>query len=247
MQNRFTGSPARTGRVSPGGAPHRTPGALIALDTRQHLKMFLCILVIVALFFAFPFYCQAQESTKSSFFRSEGNRSKSVLIGGVYTGESLLLITKLGYEYGHLGINIEFSNDQTREKWPDGSKGSYHLYAPALTGRLYLKPHGRGPFAEAGAAGAVASLTVRQDGRQVTWRGALPLASWGVGWRFGRRPRGWFGEMAFRSNYALRTLHLYTDAAAPEESKAGTIAYQSWYLQKGKAYPQLYVGIGYSF
>jgi hypothetical protein len=45
--------------------------------------MFLCILVIVALFFAFPFFCQAQETiAESSSFRSEGNQSKSVREGG---------------------------------------------------------------------------------------------------------------------------------------------------------------------
>ncbi len=83
MQKHFTRSPARPGRVSPGTAPHRTPRPLTAPDTRQHLKMFLCILVIIALFFAFPFFCQAQETVEeSSSYRPEGNRSKSVRVGG---------------------------------------------------------------------------------------------------------------------------------------------------------------------
>jgi hypothetical protein len=45
--------------------------------------MYLCILVIVALSLAFPFFCQAQETVaKSSSFRPEGNGSKSVWVGG---------------------------------------------------------------------------------------------------------------------------------------------------------------------
>ncbi len=81
MQKHFTRSPARPGRVSPGTARHGTSRPL--QGTRQHLKMFLCILVIVALFFAFPFFCQAQETiAESSSFRSEGNQSKSVREGG---------------------------------------------------------------------------------------------------------------------------------------------------------------------
>jgi hypothetical protein len=45
--------------------------------------MFLCILVIVALSLAFPFFCQAQEKVaESSSCRSEGNGSKSVRAGG---------------------------------------------------------------------------------------------------------------------------------------------------------------------
>jgi hypothetical protein len=45
--------------------------------------MFLCILAIVALSLAFPFFCQAQETVaKSSSFQPEGNRSKSVRAGG---------------------------------------------------------------------------------------------------------------------------------------------------------------------
>ncbi len=80
MQKHFTRSPARPGRVSPGTARHGTSRPL--QGTRQHLKMFLCILVIVALSLTFPFFCQAQETVaESSSYRPEGNRSKSGVVG----------------------------------------------------------------------------------------------------------------------------------------------------------------------
>ncbi|MBD0260341.1 MAG: hypothetical protein ICV83_31885 [Cytophagales bacterium] len=81
MQKHFNGSAARPGRVSLGTPPQGTSRPL--RGTRQHLKMYLCILVIVALSLAFPFFCQAQETVaESSSFRPEGNRSKSVRVGG---------------------------------------------------------------------------------------------------------------------------------------------------------------------
>lgn len=127
------------------------------------------------------------------------------------------------------------------------------LWAYGITGRLYGRPPGRGPFGEVGIVRAHPRLRVTDSaGATATRRAALPMLSWGAGWRSGlggqARWRGVFGELALRSSVFLRERHLYTDPTPPAGSTEEALTDRSWYFGRGAVSSSFYVvGVGRSF
>jgi hypothetical protein len=185
-----------------------------------------------------PLFTQAQEKDKNSL---------SVFTGGMAVKSSLLSTTKLGYESGHFGALADLTYDTYKETWSDGSKSFYQLYGFSASGRYYLQPLGRSIFAEVSIGMGRPSLTTTEGDQQKVKKDVLPLSGFGLGWRFGKKPKGLFGEVGFRWSYSLKDSHLYTTDAKPDQQGLDNISYQSWLFEKGKGSGQLYLGIGYSF
>ena len=185
---------------------------------------------------------------QSNFIKSENPNSKSLFLGGFLIKKSTLFIGKVGFERGHFGVVADITRDAVKEKWEvDNTKGHYVLWVYSLSGRYYFRPMGRSFFAEVGVGTSKANLTVDYGSHSIKKTTSLPLASWGLGWRFGKKPRGLFGEVGFRNAYALKERHLYTDATKPAGSTNEGVTYHSWYFKKGKSTASLYLGVGFSF
>lgn len=187
--------------------------------------------------------------TTSLLAQPAGDQSLSVFSGAMFFSQSILSTSKLGYEKKHLGISADFTYDSYREKWDDGSKSTFTLYGASVGARYYTRPMGRGFFAEGFGGYGLAQLNTCEcnQGKEIKVREYLPLTGLGLGYRFGKRPKGFFGEIAYRTTIPLKNVHLYTTDEKPDPQGLDNISYQSWIFEKGKASGQLYVGIGYSF
>lgn len=177
------------------------------------------------------------------------DQSWSAFTGGIIYGRSVLSTNKLGWEKKHLGLLVDFTYDDYREKWDDGSKSTFGLYGLSVGARYYTKPMGRGFFAEGFGGYAYTQVKTRMQDQQkeVRDKDFLPMTGLGLGYRFGKKPKGLFGEVAYRSTIPLKDTHLYTTDQKPDPQVLDNISYQSWIFEKGKASGQLYIGIGYSF
>lgn len=196
-------------------------------------KLFLLILSI-GLFAS----TQAQDTSKHSF---------SVMTGGIVFKNSLVSTNKIGYEWGHFGVITDFTYDTYKETWKDHSRSKFDLYALSFSGRYYTKTKGRGFFAEVNAGLGRVSIKTNENNQEEVKKQTIPLAGMGLGWRFGKRPKGLFGEVGYRFNVALKDAHLYTTDQKPVTNGLDNISYQSWLFEKGKGSGQLYVGVGFSF
>ncbi len=87
---------------------------------------------------------------------------------------------------------------------------------------------GRGFFAEANVGLARASVTTKENIQQEVKKQTFPLDFIGLGWRFGKRPKGIFREVGYRFNLALKYAHLYTTDHKPETKGLDNISYQSF-------------------
>lgn len=180
----------------------------------------------------------AQDSPKHSF---------SVMTGGIIFKNSLVSTNKIGYEWSHFGVITDFTYDTYKETWEDKSRSYFDLYALSISGRYYSKKLGRGLFGEVNLGLGRAALTTKENNLQEVKKQTLPLAGLGAGWRFGKKPKGLFGEIGYRFSMALSDAHLYTTDQKPGTDGLDNISYQSWLFEKGKGSGQLYAGIGFSF
>lgn len=173
----------------------------------------------------------------------------SIMGGGMLVGDSRLAVTKASLEGERWALMLDLTRDDTRETWElDDSRGEYVLWALSAQLRRYSRHGGRGFFFEAGAGSARASLLVTEVGGAATNRHAtVPMATWGVGGRFGIGRSVSFVEVGYRSAIALRERHMFTDAVPPEGSTNDFVTYHSWYFRQGRATGQPYLGIGLRF
>ena len=180
---------------------------------------------------------------------AQSSNSWSVFSGGMIVGESILSTTKFGYEKKHFGLSADFTYDDYQEKWNDGSKSKFALYGVSIGARYYSGSMGRGFFAEGFGGYGLARLTTTQNtqNKEIKDSDYLPVTGLGLGYRFGRKPKGLFGEVAYRATVPLKNVHLYTTDDKPDPQSVSNISYQSWVFEQGKASGQFYVGIGYSF
>jgi hypothetical protein len=180
---------------------------------------------------------------------AQSSSSWSAFSGGMIVGQSILSTTKFGYEKKHFGLSADFTFDNYREKWNDGSKSKFDLYGVSVGARYYTRSMGRGFFAEGFGGYGLARLTTNQSTQKQQLKESeyLPVSGVGLGYRFGRKPKGPFGEVAYRATVPLKNVHLYTTDDKPDPQAVSNISYQSWIFEKGKASGQFYVGIGYSF
>ena len=180
---------------------------------------------------------------------SQNDSSWSVFSGGMFLGKSVLSTTKVGFEKKHFAISTDFTVDNYREKWNDGSKSKFNFYGVSVGARYYTRPMGRGLFAESFGGYGFTQLTTTQSAQTSKLKdtNSLPLAGLGLGYRFGKKPKGLFGEVAYRATVPLKNVHLYTTDEKPNPENISNISYQSWVFEKGKTSGQLYLGIGYSF
>lgn len=173
----------------------------------------------------------------------------SVMAGGMIVGDSRLAITKASIARGRWALMLDLTRDDTRESWDvDDSSGEYVLWGLSAQLRRYSRDGERGFFAEAGAGSAKASLRVIDaEGGHIDRAASLPMATWGIGGRFGIGSSTSFIEVGFRSAIALRERHLHADATPPEGSTDDFVTYHSWYFKQGRATGQPYLGIGLRF
>lgn len=173
----------------------------------------------------------------------------SAVVGGMAVGESRLLASKLSVEVGRWALVGDITRDAATESWAaSASSGDYLLWGFSGGIRRYTRSGGRGTFVEATAG--VASLRFRvteADGSSVQRKADLPMMSWGVGHRFGIPWGGTFVELAYRANIPMRNTHLYVDDTPPETRPQQPITERSWYLGRGRATGQLYLGVGLHF
>lgn len=183
------------------------------------------------------------------FAQRTGDNSWSAFSGGMVFGSSILSTTKFGYERNHIGLTADVSFDSYREKWDDGSKSTFALYGISMGGRYYTRLMGRGFFAEGFGGYSLVKLNTSENstGKKIIDSEYLPVTGLGLGYRFGKKPRGLFGEVAYRATVPLKNVHLYTTNTKPDPQVVDNISYQSWIFEKGKASGQFYLGIGYSF
>lgn len=193
---------------------------------------------LLFLFFLFSSSISGQEM---------GNSSYSVFTGGMIVSNSILSTTKIGYEYKHLGLSIDFSHDEYSETWEDNTKSHFQIRVLSIASRYYLRQQGRSFFAELGIGIGNPTLSLKETSHTKKAKEQTPLAEWGLGWRFGKKPKGIFGEIGLRSTTSFKDIHLYTTEAAPDRAEIDNISYQSWLIKKGSFSSQIYVGIGYSF
>lgn len=173
----------------------------------------------------------------------------SVMAGGMAIGDSRLEMTKVSIEGGRWALMLDLTRDDTRERWDvDDSRGTYVLWGLSAQLRRYTRDGGRGFYFEGGAGSAKAALRVTDVQGLHTDRAAkIPMATWGVGGRFGIGSTSSFVEIGYRSAIALRERHLYTDATAPAGSTGDFVTYHSWYFKRGRAMGQPYLGLGVRF
>ena len=183
------------------------------------------------------------------FAQQSHNTSKSIFSGGMWVGQSILSTTKFSYDKGHLGIVSDFTWDNYRENWQDGTQSSFSLYGFSVGARYYSNVMGRGLFVEGFGGYGQAKLKTEDSNQLMTINDqkSLPLTGFALGCRFGKKPKGLFGEVAYRATIPLNDLHLYTTESKPDTNGLDNISYQSWIFERGKAMGQVYVGIGYSF
>jgi hypothetical protein len=195
------------------------------------------ILIVIA-FTWLPMLVLAQPSSSYSAFS-----------GGMIVGQSILSTTKFGYEKKHFGLSADFTFDSYQEKWSDGSESKFALYGVSVGVRYYTSSMGRGLFAEGFGGYGLTQLTTKQNAmkQELYDSDYLPVTGLGMGYRLGKKPKGLFGELGYRSTVALKNAHLYTTDDKPDPNAVGNISYQSWIFKKGKASGQFYLGIGYSF
>jgi hypothetical protein len=177
------------------------------------------------------------------------DQSWSVFSGGMILDQSKLSTTKLAYEKKHFGLSTDFTYDTYYEKWTDGTQSTFSLYGVSIAARLYSQQMGRGLFAEGFGGYGLAKLTtsVNDLDNKIKADELFPVTGFGFGYRLGKKPKGLFGEIAYRATIPLKNVHLYTTDEKPDPQGLDNISYQSWIFEKGKPSGQLYVGIGYSF
>lgn len=179
--------------------------------------------------------------------QNRANKSFSIFSGGMVIKRSILSTTKLGHEFKNFGFITDFSYDDYYETWHDGSKSYFKLRAISLSARYYLRPKGRSLFAEVNAGLGFPKLTTSTNGDEKVKISNLPITGFGLGWRFGKKPKGLFGETGWRTTTSLKDLHLFTTNEKPATNDLENISYQSWIFKKGNFSSQIYLGIGYSF
>jgi len=175
------------------------------------------------------------------------NRSFSIFTGGIIIGKSHLSTTKIGMEFNKYSILTDFTYDDYSETWDDGSSSKFQIVALSFAGRYYLKPLGRGIFAELYSGLGKSIITTVENGQTKNMSDIKPFSGFGLGWRFGKKPKGIFGEIAYRYSISWKESHLYTTDIKPNTNNLESFSYQSWYTKKGEGTSQLYIGIGYSF
>ncbi len=177
-------------------------------------------------------------------------RATSLLLGGFAVAKSRLALAKLEHARGRWALVADVTRDGVKEDWSaraarPASRGDYVLWAASAAARRYGRPGARGFYAEAGGGVARAALEVTPDGgAAATRRAGVPLAVLGAGGRFGIGRTPAFVELGWRTSVPLATRHLYTDAAPPVGSTRDPVSYHSWYLGRGKASSQLFIGLG---
>jgi hypothetical protein len=178
------------------------------------------------------------------------SRGTSLLLGGFAVANSRLGLAKLEHARGQWALVADVTRDGVKEDWSaraaqPASRGDYVLWAASAAVRRYSRPGARGLYAEAGGGVARAALEVTPDGgAAATRRAGVPLAALGAGGRFGIGRTPAFVELGWRTSVPLATRHLYTDAAPPAGSTRDPVSYHSWYLGRGKASSQLFIGLG---
>ena len=190
------------------------------------------------IFVLLPFFTLAQQEYNDSF---------SIFTGGFVIKSSILSTTKFGYEFNKFGFIADFTYDDYRETWQDGSKSLFQILAISISGRVYLKPLGRGLFAELNAGIGRPALTTKENGQEKFRSAFLPISGFGIGWRFGQEPKGIFGEVGLRSTVGLKNIHLYTTDNEPNTHNVNSVSYQSWVFKRGEFSSQIYLGVGFSF
>lgn len=198
------------------------------------MKKFLVVISIACL----PFGVMAQNDS-----------SWSVFSGGMFLGESVLSTTKVGFEKKHFALSTDFTIDNYHEKWDDDSTSKFNFYGVSVGARYYTRPMGRGFFVEGFGGYGFTKLTTNQSTSTTILKdtNSLPVSGIGLGYRFGKKPKGLFGEVAYRATVPLKNVHLYTTDDKPDPENISNISYQSWIFEKGKASGQFYLGVGYSF
>jgi hypothetical protein len=174
----------------------------------------------------------------------------SVMLGGFAVARSRLALAKAEHARGLWSVLADVTRDGVRERWTarapqPASRGDYVLWAASAGVRRYTRPGARGFYAEGGGGVARATLDVTPEGGAATVRRAtVPLAALGAGGRFGIGRTPAFVELGLRTSVPLQTRHLYTDATPPAGGTREPVSYHSWYLGRGKASSQMFVGVG---
>ncbi len=177
-------------------------------------------------------------------------RATSLVLGGFAVAKSRLALAKLEHARDQWALIADVTRDGVKERWSartarPASRGDYVMWAASAAVRRYSRPGARGLYAEAGGGVGRAALEVTSDGGEgATRRAVVPLAALGAGARFGIGRTPAFVELGLRTSVPLATRHLYTDAAPPAGSTRDPVTYQSWYLGRGKASSQLFIGLG---
>ena len=177
------------------------------------------------------------------------DQSWSAFSGGMILNQSKLSTTKFAFEKKHFGLTTDFTYDTYHEKWGDGTQSNFSLYGVSLSARLYSKQMGRGFFAEGFGGYGLAKLKTSIDDldSKIIDDEYFPVTGLGFGYRLAKKPKGLFGEVAYRATIPMKDVHLYTTDEKPDPQGLDNISYQSWIFEKGKPTGQLYIGIGYSF
>lgn len=200
--------------------------------TRKNLSMALFILIIIM---------------NNNIVNAQNENSYSIFTGGMVLKNSLLSTTKSGYEFGNFALISDFTFDQYKEKWSDGSSGKFLLTGFSSSVRYYLNDDRMGFFGEAGFGMSKVSLTTKAGGTEKKVSENIPMASIVIGYRYKINIPGLFLEGGYRTSTPLKSSHLYTTENKPETESGKNIGYQSWNFEKFRFSGQIYLGLGYSF
>jgi hypothetical protein len=155
---------------------------------------------------------------------------------------------RLEYNRYHYGVTLDglLSRNGVRRA-ADASEDRYQAILPSLNARLYSGQLGRGVYAEAGGGLLLAQLETRFDGSGAVKKNAvLPVATFGLGYRLGRNPKGIFGEVGLRGAFSLADEHLYTGEQRPT-GRRGVQSTHSYRFRELSLLWQPSLSVGYSF
>jgi hypothetical protein len=187
-------------------------------------------------------YAQAQTQQT----QAGSHKGISLQIGTMGLGNPRFSDNRIGLERGRLGIMINWNHDERDRSYGDGSADCFQLRTLTLNPRIYSQTGARGFFGEAYAGLGIASLrseyTYKRDER--SW-GLAPVTGLGIGYRFGRRSQGFYGEIGYRRITTLARMHMQHTDANPDAGTGRDT--HSWQLAPGNFSGRLYWGIGYTF
>jgi hypothetical protein len=195
------------------------------------------------------FFAVISVSLSSFAQNAQPEKALSFSIGVAKWKEFEMANAKIAYERGHFALSADYSFTYKEMKRSlDNSQDDYQLQYGTVSGRAYTGKLGRGFFAELGVGGSFNVLkTTFSDNNTIRKFGFAPVATAGLGYRYGKKPTGFFAELSCRSAFALSENHLFTTSEAPANSTKSKYSYHSFHLDRFTQVFHPSLSIGYSF